>query len=140
MTEIRYLPIRESVGYKNIKRILRSIFSINLDEISIRDNLDYENFGFSFQYRNYPITMMVTGTGKNIQFEFGEGGELSIFLPDLDNSLWGESELYELVLDKTIKDKLKHIFCKNEKSVEFAMQVLKDYLDKKYEEEHNSVK
>ena len=32
MTE-HYLPIKESLGYKNVKQALQNVFSVNLDDI-----------------------------------------------------------------------------------------------------------
>lgn len=42
-----YLPVRESMGYRNVKKALNNIFSINLDQIDIRTG-EFENFGLTF--------------------------------------------------------------------------------------------
>ncbi|HEL0601671.1 TPA: hypothetical protein TUS96_001741 [Streptococcus equi subsp. zooepidemicus] len=128
MSEEKYLPIRESLGYRNVKEALWSVFLVDLDDIQVREG-EYENFGFTLHYKDYSITMILSGTGKHIQFEFGEGGKLSILLPNPKDILWGSSNLYELIFDKVTKEKLEYIFGKNEKDVEYAMRVLKDYLD-----------
>ncbi|HEL0007468.1 TPA: hypothetical protein TUM56_000753 [Streptococcus equi subsp. zooepidemicus] len=128
MSEEQYLPIKESLGYRNVKKALWSIFLIDLDDIQVREG-EYENFGFTLHYKDYSITMILSGTGKHTQFEFGEGGKLSILLPNPKDTLWGSSNLYELISDKVTKEKLEYIFGKNEKDVEYAMHVLKDYLD-----------
>ena len=35
-----YLPIRDSLGYQNVKQALEKIFSINLDTITINERDD----------------------------------------------------------------------------------------------------
>ncbi|HEL1129657.1 TPA: hypothetical protein TVG97_001915, partial [Streptococcus equi subsp. zooepidemicus] len=52
-----------------------------------------------------------------------------VWIPNPNNSFWGSSNLYELVSDQTTKEKIRYIFGKNEKDVEYALQVLKDFLD-----------
>lgn len=124
-----YLPIKESLGYQNVKTALWNVFEINLDTISIREGKEYENFGFSLYYNGYEVTMILSGTGKHRQFEFGEGGELGIMIPNPRNTLFGASFLDELISDEEIRERIENIFGKDEKSVEYAMQVLKDFLD-----------
>ncbi|HEL0000752.1 TPA: hypothetical protein TUT20_001799 [Streptococcus equi subsp. zooepidemicus] len=128
MSEEQYLPIRESLGYRNVKKALWNVLSVDLDGIKIREG-EYENFGFTLYYKGYSIMMVLSGTGKHTQFEFGEGGKLSILLPNPKDTLWGSSNLYELIFDKVTKEKLEYIFGKNEKDVEYALQVLRDFLD-----------
>lgn len=108
-------------------------------DMSIQDNWDYENFGFTLNYHDYPITMILSGTGKGIQFEYGEGGKLDVLPEDSDypdNSMEDETFLEFLIDDPSVREKVEYTFGKNEKDVEYTMQVLKDYLDKRYEEEH----
>lgn len=62
MTE-HYLPIKESLGYKNVKQALQNVFSVNLDDIQIRAG-EYENFSFLFTYNNYFMTMLLSSTKK----------------------------------------------------------------------------
>ena len=66
-----YLPIRESLGYQNVKKALEKIFSIDLDTIAIHEGED-ENFNFPFVYKGYHMTMGISSTGKNRQLEAGE--------------------------------------------------------------------
>ena len=47
-----YLPIRNSLGYQNVKQALEKIFSIDLDTIAIHEGED-ENFNFPFVYKGY---------------------------------------------------------------------------------------
>ena len=124
-----YLPIKESLGYRNVKTALWNVFEINLDNIPIREGEKYENFGFSLHYNGYEVTMILSGTGKHKQFEFGEGGELGIMIPNPQNTLFGASFLDELISDEEIKERIENIFGRDEKSVEYAMQVLKEFLD-----------
>lgn len=74
----QYLPVRESLGYKNTKMALRKIFLIDLDEIEI-DIGENEDFSFQFNYRHYDASVAFTSTGKGIQFEVGEGGMVDIY-------------------------------------------------------------
>lgn len=60
-----YLPIKESLGYQNVKTALWNVFEINLDTILIREGKEYENFGFSFSYNNYEMTMLLSSTEKS---------------------------------------------------------------------------
>lgn len=138
MTESHYLPIKESLGYKNVKKALTNIFPINLDYIEIRTG-EFENFGFTFLYGGSDINMGISSTGKKQQFEFGEGGVFDSSLPNPrypQDSFLSRRFLSYFIVDPSVKKKLENIFGKNEKDVEYAMQVLKDYLDKRYEEEH----
>ncbi|HEL1145015.1 TPA: hypothetical protein TVK10_001861, partial [Streptococcus equi subsp. zooepidemicus] len=75
MSEEQYLPIRESLGYRNVKKALWSVFLVDLDEIKIREG-EYENFGFILKYKTYEIIIWIASTEKNKQFEYGEGGRL----------------------------------------------------------------
>ncbi|HEL0607429.1 TPA: hypothetical protein TUT21_001924, partial [Streptococcus equi subsp. zooepidemicus] len=52
----QYLPIKESLGYKNVKQALWNVFSVDLDNIKIREG-EYENFGFDFKYKGYKLNM-----------------------------------------------------------------------------------
>lgn len=74
-----YLPIKEGLGYKNVKTALWNVFQIDLEKIPIREG-DFENFGFDLTYNKIPLKIVVAGTGKHQQFEFGEGGGQQIKL------------------------------------------------------------
>ena len=130
MTE-HYLPVKESLGYKNVKKALWNVFQIDLDKISIREG-EYENFAFDLTYNRIPITIVVAGTGKHQQFEFGEGGMITIVLPDPDyptSSFLETQFLGRVIKDPTIKKRVRHLFGKKEEDIEFVFKVLKDYLE-----------
>lgn len=126
-----YLPIKESIGYKNIKDVLNKVFSVNLDSLPIREG-EEENFAFDFIYCNTEINIVVSATGKGGQFNVGEGGLVSIFFPDPDyptSSFLPKQSLENIVNDDQLKFKVRHLFGKKLEDIEYAMQVLKDYLD-----------
>ena len=50
-------------------------------------------------------------------------------IPNPRNTLFGASFLDELISDEEIRERIENIFGKDEKAVEYAMQVLKDFLD-----------
>ncbi|HEK9956010.1 TPA: hypothetical protein TT574_001871 [Streptococcus equi subsp. zooepidemicus] len=130
MTE-NYLPTKESIGYKNIEDILYKVFLINLDSISIREGED-ENFAFDFTYGNIEINVVVSATGKSGQFNVGEGGMISVFLPNPNypiSSFLPKQSLESITGDEHFKFKIRHLFGRRQADVEYAMRVLKDYLD-----------
>ncbi|HEL1198560.1 TPA: hypothetical protein TVL19_001797, partial [Streptococcus equi subsp. zooepidemicus] len=59
MSEERYLPIKESLGYKNVRQALWNVFSVDLNHIIIDEKL-FESFSFRFQYREYEMTMIIS--------------------------------------------------------------------------------
>ena len=123
MSEL-YLPIRESLGYQNVKQALEKIFSIDLDTIAIHEGED-ENFNFPFAYKGYHMTMGISSTGKNRQLEAGEGGLFNIWFTQAD-----EQKFSIIFLSKIIDDKsLKRVYGRDKKSVEHTLQILKDFLD-----------
>lgn len=123
MSEL-YLPIRESLGYQNVKQALEKIFSIDLDTIAIHEGED-ENFNFPFAYKGYHMTMGISSTGKNRQLEAGEGGLFNIWFTQAD-----EQKFSIIFLSKIIDDKsLKRVYGRDKKSVEHTLQLLKDFLD-----------
>ncbi|RSJ16052.1 hypothetical protein D8830_09205 [Streptococcus intermedius] len=137
-----YLPVKESLGYKNVKTALLNIFQMNLDDLFILEN-SYEGFNFSITYRGYDVEMGISDAQKNTQFQFGEGGIFKILLDDPnypENSILEKIFLEFLIDNQSIREKIEYTFGKNEKDIEYALQVLKGYLDKKYEEEHDLVK
>ena len=122
MSEL-YLPIRESLGYQNVKQALEKIFSIDLDTIAIHEGED-ENFNFPFAYKGYHMTMGIASTGKNRQLEAGEGGLFNIWFTQAD-----EQKFSIIFLSKIIDDKsLKRVYGRDRKSVEQTLQLLKDFL------------
>lgn len=123
-----YLPIKESVGYKNVKSALMNIFSVNLDTIIIDEKL-FESFSFLFHYNGFKMTMVISDTEKNVQFQAGEGGFFDVWFTNPNDTFFGITFLYELILDEEVRERVRRIFGKDEKSVEYAMQVLKDFLD-----------
>ena len=123
MSEV-YLPIRESLGYQNVKQALEQVFSIDLDTIAIHEGED-ENFNFPFVYKGYHMTMGISSTGKNRQLEAGEGGLFNIWFTQV-----GEQKFSITFLSKIIDDKsLKREYGRDRKSVEQTLQLLKDFLD-----------
>ena len=123
MSEV-YLPIRESLGYQNVKQALEKIFSIDLDTIAIHEGED-ENFNFPFAYKGYHMTMGISSTGKNRQLEAGEGGLFNIWFTQADEQRFSVTLLSQIIDDKSIK----RVYGRDKKSVEHTLQLLKDFLD-----------
>lgn len=123
MSEL-YLPIRDSLGYQNVKQALGKIFSIDLDTIAIHEGED-ENFSFPFAYKGYHMTMGISSTGKNRQLEAGEGGLFNIWFTQADEQRFSITFLSKIIDDKS----LKRVYGRDKKSVEHTLQILKDFLD-----------
>lgn len=123
MSEL-YLPIRDSLGYQNVKQELERVFSINLDTITINEGED-ENFNFPFVYKGYHMTMGISSTGKNRQLEAGEGGLFNIWFTQADEQRFSITFLSKIIDDKSIK----RVYGRDRKSVERTLQILKDFLD-----------
>ena len=123
MSEL-YLPIRDSLGYQNVKQALERVFSIDLDTIAIHEGED-ENFNFPFVYKGYHMTMGISSTSKNRQFEAGEGGLFNIWFTQTDEQRFSITFLSKVINDKSIK----RVYGCDEKSVEHTLQLLKDFLD-----------
>ncbi|MBF1114357.1 MAG: hypothetical protein HXL60_01655 [Solobacterium sp.] len=123
MSEL-YLPIRDSLGYQNVKQALERVFSIDLDTIAIHEGED-ENFNFPFVYKGYHMTMGISSTSKNRQFEAGEGGLFNIWFTQTDEQRFSIIFLSKIIDDKSIK----RVYGCDEKSVEHTLQLLKDFLD-----------
>ena len=119
-----YLPIRESLGYQNVKKALEKIFSIDLDTIAIHEGED-ENFNFPFVYKGYHMTMGISSTGKNRQLEAGEGGLFNIWFTQADEQRFSITFLSKIIDDKI----LKRVYGRDKKSVEHTLQLLKDFLN-----------
>ena len=119
-----YLPIRESLGYQNVKKALEKIFSIDLDTIAIHEGED-ENFNFPFVYKGYHMTMGISSTGKNRQLEAGEGGWFNIWFTQADEQRFSITFLSKIIDDKS----LKRVYGRDKKSVEHTLQLLKDFLN-----------
>lgn len=130
----KYLPIKESLGYKEVKSALEDVFSINLADIQIREG-EYENFTLSLQYKGYDINLIVSSTGKNRQFECGEGGRFSISLPNPNYpqaSFLKNIYFHNLLSDEKLIDNVKYAFGKKNGSIKRALMTLKNYLDSEY--------
>ena len=123
MSEL-YLPIRDSLGYQNVKQALERVFSINLDTITIHEGED-GNFNFPFVYKGYQMTMGISSTGKNTQLEAGEGGLFNIWFTQTDEQRFSIIFLSKIIDDKSIK----RVYGRDKKSVERTLQLLKDFLD-----------
>ena len=123
MSEL-YLPIRDSLGYQNVKQALERVFSINLDTITINEEED-ENFNFPFAYKGYYMTMGISSTGKTAQLEAGEGGFFNIWFTQTDEQRFSVTLLSQVIDDKSIK----RVYGRDKMSVEHTLQLLKDFLD-----------
>lgn len=119
-----YLPIRDSLGYQNVKQALERVFSINLDTITINEGED-ENFNFPFMYKGYHMTIGISSTGKNRQLEAGEGGLFNIWFTQADEQRFSIIFLSKIIADKS----LKRVYGRDKKSVERTLQLLKDFLN-----------
>ena len=123
MSEL-YLPIRESLGYQNVKQVLEKVFSKDLDTIAIHEGED-ENFNFPFAYKGYHMTMGISSTGKNRQLEAGEGGLFNIWFTQADEQRFSITFLSNIIDDKS----LKRVYGRDEESVERTLNILKDFLN-----------
>ena len=123
MSEL-YLPIRDSLGYQNVKQALERVFSFNLDTITINEEED-ENFNFPFSYKGYYMTMGISSTGKTAQLEAGEGGLFNIWFTQTDEQRFSVTLLSQVIDDKSIK----RVYGRDKKSVEHTLQLLKYFLD-----------
>ena len=123
MSEV-YLPIRDSLGYQNIKQALEKIFSIDLDTITINEGED-ENFNFPFVYNGYHMTIGISSTGKNTQLEAGEGGLFNIWFTQTDEEKFSVTFLSKLIDDKSIR----RVYGGNKDSIEHTLNILKDFLN-----------
>ena len=120
----QYLPIRDSLGYQNIKQALEKIFSIDLDTITINEGED-ENFNFPFMYNGYHMTIGISSTGKNTQLEAGEGGLFNIWFTQTDEQRFSIIFLSKIIDDKSIR----RVYGRDEESVERTLNILKDFLN-----------
>lgn len=119
-----YLPIRDSLGYQNVKQALERVFSIDLDTIAIHEGED-ENFNFPFAYKGYHMTIGISSTSKNRQLEAGEGGLFNIWFTQADEQKFSITFLSKIIDDKSIK----RVYGRDEESVEHTLQLLKEFLD-----------
>ncbi|WP_148877187.1 hypothetical protein [Streptococcus sp. Marseille-P7375] len=120
----QYLPIRDSLGYQNVKQVLEKIFSIDLDTIAINEGED-ENFNFPFVYNGYHMTIGISSTGKNTQLEAGEGGLFNIWFTQTDEEKFSVTFLSKLIDDKSIR----RVYGGNKDSIEHTLNILKDFLN-----------
>ncbi|HEK9074746.1 TPA: hypothetical protein TUR75_001862 [Streptococcus equi subsp. zooepidemicus] len=131
MSEEQYLPIKESLGYKNVKQALWNIFSIDLETLQIEQG-EFENFGFILKYKTDEIIIWIASTEKNKQFEYGEGGRLIITVPNPkypEDSFLDTIYFHNLLTNDVLSDIVRYSLGKDEKSIEQTFQILKDYLD-----------
>ncbi|WP_314828504.1 hypothetical protein [Streptococcus cristatus] len=120
----QYLPIRDSLGYQNVKQALEKIFSIDLDTIAINEGED-ENFNFPFVYNGYHMTIGISSTGNNTQLEAGEGGLFNIWFTQTDGEKFSVTFLSKLIDDKSIR----RVYGCNKDSIEHTLHILKDSLN-----------
>ena len=120
----QYLPIRDSLGYQNVKQALEKIFSIDLDTIAIHEGED-ETFNFPFVYNGYHMTIGISSTGKNTQLEVGEGGLFNIWFAQTDEQRFSITFLSKVIHDKSIR----RVYGRDEESVERTLSILKDFLN-----------
>src|SRR3712207_2998945 len=76
----QYLPVRESLGYQQLKEALWEVFKVDLDKIMICHS-GCEDFFFLYKYKEYEMRLGISSTMKNMQLETGEGGILTIRFP-----------------------------------------------------------
>lgn len=119
-----YLPIRDSLGYQNVKQALEKIFSIDLDTITINEG-DDENFNFPFMYNGYHMIIGISSTGKNTQLEAGEGGLFNIWFTRTDEQRFSITFLSKVIDDKSIR----RVYGRDEESVERTLNILKNFLN-----------
>ena len=119
-----YLPIRDSLGYQNVKQALEKIFSIDLDTITINEG-DDENFNSPFMYNGYHMTIGISSTGKNTQLEAGEGGLFNIWFDQMDEQRFSITFLSKVIDDKSIR----RVYGCDEESVERTLNILKNFLN-----------
>ena len=134
MTE-KYLSIRESLGYQNLKTALMNVFNVNLSHIEIIEG-EYENFIFDLDYKKYKIRLIIASTEKNVQFQFGKGGSLSILISNPNypiDDLENYDVLWTLIEDKSKQEQIRHAFGSDETALEKALEILKEYLDNRSE-------
>ncbi|WP_148886468.1 hypothetical protein [Streptococcus sp. Marseille-P6264] len=120
----QYLPIRDSLGYQNVKQALEKIFSIDLDTIAINEGED-ENFNFPFVYNGYYMIIGISSTGNNTQLEAGEGGLFNIWFTKTDEERFSVTFLSKLIDDKSIR----RVYGCNKDSIEHTLRILKDFLN-----------
>lgn len=100
------------------------------EEINV---FEFENFKYILNYKKNQVKLFITNTEKNVQFQFGEGGVLSIYLPNPefpDNSFLPEKPISDIISDKEQSLFLEFVSGKRDTDVESALRILKDYLDK----------
>ncbi len=127
----RYLPVKESLGYKNLKIALMNVFGVNLDREKISEG-EFENFKFILQYSELEVKIFISSTEKDVPFQYGEGGELGIYLanPDYpDKSILSEKSLNYFIEDMEKSKMVEFVSGKNVEKLEKALQILKEYLD-----------
>ncbi|HEL0217629.1 TPA: hypothetical protein TUD21_001977, partial [Streptococcus equi subsp. zooepidemicus] len=120
MSEEQYLPIKESLGYKNVKQALWNIFSIDLETLQIEQG-EFENFGFILKYKTDEIIIWIASTEKNKQFEYGEGGRLIITVPNPkypEDSFLDTIYFHNLLTNDVLSDIVRYSLGKDEKSIE----------------------
>ncbi|GAK30157.1 hypothetical protein WOSG25_012540 [Weissella oryzae SG25] len=122
-----YLPVRDSVGYINLKQAMNNVFLINLDEIAIRES-NYENFSFELPGFGKNVRIGITATAKNQQFNAGSGGILSIMVENPSypqDSIMPITPFYNLV-EEDLREKVEYAFGKNSKELETALEIFKE--------------
>ena len=102
MTKINYLPIKESLGYKNVRQALMTIFSVDLDDQEIQRGED-ENFNFLFRYKDYEMTIGISSTRKHVQLEAGEGGLFNIWFSHYSGERFTVTFLYKILENEALR-------------------------------------
>lgn len=125
-----YLPIRESVGYENLKEAVAKVFFVNLDELEIQAE-NYEDFSFKLPNLEKDIFIGITASAKHQQFNFGEGGKVSIMVENPKypiESMFPEVPFYMLLADENLSREVDHTFGDNEEKIERTLHLLEAYL------------
>lgn len=122
-----YLPVKDSIGYINLRKALNNVFHIDLDKISIRES-NYENFSFELPGLEKNVRIGITATAKNQQFNAGPGGILSIMVENPSyprDSIMPVTPFYNLV-DHDLREKIEYAFGKNLEKLDLALEIFKE--------------
>lgn len=127
----KYLSVKQSLGYKNLKLALDNVFNIKLDDVLINEG-EFENFSLNIKYNNQEVNMGISSTEKHAQFQVGAGGMFDILFPNPDypqSSILSMKFFHDLLEDQEKIEKVEFVFGGDEKAIEVALRILKDYLD-----------
>lgn len=122
-----YLPVRDSVGYINLKQAMSNIFLVDLNKLTIRES-NYENFSFAFPDFGKNTRIGITATAKDQQFNAGPGGILSIMVDNPrypKDSIMPVTPFYSLV-EHDLREKVEYAFGKDLEKLETALEIFRE--------------